>query len=115
MDVKTILVLLFGLAMNLMGFDPDPHSAAEWNNRGGVLFGSNHYHDAELSFKRAFALANEQEAGGGGEFATICVNLAAAYRMQARYSEAESLYRKALHYTEGWPERSSQRSAALRG
>ncbi len=95
MKTLTFLLLAFLLKLSVVGASADL-SVVDWNNQGSVLYAAAHYPEAEKSFKKALELESKEQFVDAGVLASIQINLAAVYRAEARYSEAEPLYLKAL-------------------
>ena len=113
--MRAALILLFALQSIAVGTPPDQGSAADWNNRGSILYSQHHYAAAEPYFQTALSMALRNEIDNRRQLATIYLNLAAVTRMQARLKDAEALYWKAVEYSGGWPTRNAQGYAAFRG
>ncbi len=94
--MKTLTFLLLAFLLKLSVGASADLSVVDWNNRGGVLYAAAHYPEAEKSFKKALELESKEQFVDPGVLASIQINLAAVYRAEARYSEAEPLYLKAL-------------------
>ena len=93
-----VFLLLLGIGLNVLAQIP---SAIEWNNQGSAAFASFQYHDAEANFRKAVAIVDQSPQADSAQRATIYSNLAAVYRSEARYTEAEPLYQRALDCAHG--------------
>jgi len=112
--VKTFLLLLLSVS-SYPAQVADSGSSTDWSNRGNVLFHAAHYREAELLFEKALAVASSRETPNPAQLAVLNINLAASFRVQAKYGEAEALYREALEYAQSEPPASSHAPGALRG
>jgi tetratricopeptide (TPR) repeat protein len=73
-----------------------PAAAYLLNQAGYYLQDRARYHEAELLYRRALAIYEQQLGPEHPEIATSLNNLAALYRTQGEYEQAELLYRRAL-------------------
>ena len=114
--MKTLfLLLLLPLGLFAAVIQSSQDSAVGWNERGSGLFATNHFREAQSCFEKALALAESAGNRDPVQIATISINLASAYRIEARYPEAEHLFRKAMDSVSGVPGENTIRANALRG
>ncbi|MFL6450959.1 MAG: tetratricopeptide repeat protein [Bryobacteraceae bacterium] len=113
--MKTILLLILGFCSSLPAAEPELGSSVDWAHSGNILFAANRYGEAQVAFAKALDAAMHREPRNPAQLAVLNINLAATYRLQARYGQAEPLYRKAIEYAESDPAAKSYSRGALRG
>ncbi len=113
--MKILLFSLLYLTSQCSILNATDGSPSEWNLRGTRFFSSDQYREAESCFEKALHLEEAAPAIDGEELATVKINLATVYRLEARYSEAEPLYRTALEESGATRESRSRMQSAFRG
>lgn len=94
--MKLVWWLLIGAVINATGAEVAQRSSADWNNEGSRYYSASDYKHAERYFEEARRLAEPGTRTDPEELATILFNLAAVYRAEARYQDAEGLYKQSL-------------------
>ncbi len=94
--MKSLLCAILMCLPGLWGDETKNVSATALNNLGSRYYASGSYRMAASCFEEALALENREQRRIPEKIATISLNLAATYRAQARFNEAESLYRSVI-------------------